>query len=170
MIETTHVRIGLIDPNKEVFNAETGDTVSGKEVLKQMKTNNVWRNDHEGKYVGVMYAGQTFKFREGMTLTLPESLARALRVNSAIIVGGDKLNGPIIPFLEIKEKFELQDPSKSTAVTKSPTCCPICGEDQKTFPALTRHMGVEKKKHPELFEEKPTQWDAPTDGEDGADD
>ena len=29
-VETTQVRIGLIDPTKEVFNQETGDTVIGK--------------------------------------------------------------------------------------------------------------------------------------------
>ena len=106
-VETTQVRIGLIDSNKEIFNQETGDTVSGKDVLRQLSTNNVWRNSPKGKYVAVQYNAQTFKFFEGETMTLPESVGRALRKSSAILVGEDKLNGPIIPFLEVKEKLEM---------------------------------------------------------------
>jgi hypothetical protein len=161
VIETKQCRVRLVDPNKEIYNPETGVTVSGKDILKQMKINNVWKNDNEGRYALLQYGGQTFKFREGQMLTLPETLAVCLRRNSAICVGSDKLNGPIIPFLEIADSFELQAPS-SGAVSKSPTTCPICGEDQKSFPALTRHLGQERKKHPELFEEKEkTQWETP---------
>ena len=110
-IETTHVRLRLIDPKKEIFNPETGITVSGADVIKQMKINNVWRNDKHGRYAAVQYAGQTFKFKEDTVLTVPASLAPALRANSAICVGSDKLNGPIIPFLEVAETFELTESS-----------------------------------------------------------
>jgi hypothetical protein len=160
-IETTHVRVRLISPDKEIFNPETGMTVSGKDVIKQMKLNNIWRNDREGRYAAVQYAGQTFKFKEGESVTVPASIAGALRANSAICVGSDKLNGPIIPFLDIADKFEL---TEATPAAKSPTCCPICGVDQKTFPALTRHLGQERKNHPELFEEKKTDWEGPQGG------
>jgi hypothetical protein len=169
MIESTQVRIGLIDPTKEIFNSETGTAVSGKDVIKQLKINNVWRSDPNGRYAAVQYDGMTFKFRENETLTIPESVARSLRRASVITVGSDKLNGPMIPFLEVKEKLEM---SIAAQGPKSPTACPICGEDQKTFPALTRHMGQERKKHPELFEEKATDWEGKssagtsTDGED----
>jgi len=106
-IETTQVRIGLIDPLKEIFNQETGDTVSGKDVLRQLQTNNVWRNSPKGKYVAVQYNSQTFKFFLDETMVLPESVGRALRKSSAILVGEDKLNGPIIPFLEVKDRMEM---------------------------------------------------------------
>lgn len=163
MVETKQCHIRLVDPTKEIYNAETGETVSGKDILRQMKTNNVWKTDHEGRYAAVQYGGQTFKFREGQILTLPETLAACLRRNSTICVGSDKLNGPIIPFLEITKTFELQAPDSTAVSTPKPaTACPICGEDQKTFPALTRHLGMERKKHPELFSEEKTQWDAPT--------
>ena len=168
MIESTQVRIGLIDPNREIFNSETGEAVSGKEVLKQLKINNVWKNDQKGRYAMVQYDGMTFNFRENETLTLPETVARFLRRSSVICVGTDKLNGPMIPFLEIKEKLEM---SLASTEAKPATACPICGEDQKTFPALTRHMAIERKKHPELFKEEKatTNWDGegtePADGE-----
>jgi hypothetical protein len=106
-VETSQVRLGLIDPTKEVFNQETGDTVTGKQVLQQLSTNNVWRNSPKGKYVAVQYNAQTFKFFVGESMILPESVGRALRKSSAILVGEDKLNGPIIPFLEIQEKMEM---------------------------------------------------------------
>lgn len=159
MIEATQVRIGIIDPAKEIFNSETGMSVSGKDVIKQLKINNVWKNDLDGRYAMVQYDGQTFNFREGQTLTVPESVARCLRRSSVICVGSDKLNGPMIPFLEVKEKLEMALPTAEKKTT--PTTCPICGEDQKTFPALTRHLGQERKKHPELFEEEKskTDWD-----------
>jgi len=89
-VETTQVRIGLIDPLKEIFNQETGDTVSGKDVLRQLQTNNVWRNCPKGKYVAVQYNAQTFKFFVDETMVLPESVGRALRKSSAILVGEDK--------------------------------------------------------------------------------
>jgi hypothetical protein len=157
LIESTQVRIGLIDPSREIFNSETGVTVSGKDVIKQIKTNNRWTNDKDGRYVMVQYDSLTFNFREGETLTVPESVARCLRHSSVITVGSDKLNGPMIPFLEVKEKLEMALPTAEKKTT--PTTCPICGEDQKTFPALTRHLGQERKKHPELFEEEKSKTD-----------
>lgn len=167
MIETTQVRIGLIDPNREIHNPETGTTISGKEVIKQLKTNNVWRNNPDGRYATVQYGGMLFNFKEGESLTVPESVARFLRRSSVICVGSDQLNGPMVPFLEVKETLEM---ALSSPAKKSPTACPICGEDQKTFPALTRHIGKHKAEHPELFEEKKTNWDVPkstaTDGDD----
>lgn len=167
MIETTHVRLRIIDPNKEIFNPETGDTVRGSEVIKQMKINNVWRTDRDGRYAAVQYSGQTFKFREKQAYSFPQSLATALRRNSVIVVGSDSLNGPMIPFLEIGEVYELSEQKKVAA----PYACPICGEDQKNPARLARHLGEERKKNPALFVEEKTQWDVPepataTDGED----
>jgi len=156
MIESTQVRLRLISPTKEVFNQETGDSVSGKEVLAQMKKNGVWKNDHEGKYAPIQFDSLEFQFREGKTITVNETTAKALIRGSVMTIGSDKLNGPMIPFVEVVEKYELG----ATSEEKRPaTACPICGVDQKTFPALTRHMGQERKKHPELFVEEKTDWD-----------
>ena len=133
MYDSTQVRLGLVDPEKEIYHTDTGSTTTGKDIIKQLKINNIWRADQKGRYA-----------------------ANHLRRASAICVGADKLNGPIVPFLEVYDTFEMTEPQKAV---KTATCCPICGEDQKTFPRLTRHLGEEKKKHPELFEEKPRDWD-----------
>jgi hypothetical protein len=157
-MESTQVRLRIVSPDKEFPNLETGITVTGKDILKQMKTNNVWKIDHIGKYAGLMFDGQTFNFREGEITTVPATVANHLRRASAIIVGSDKLNGPIVPFIEVVETFDMTEPQKAV---RTPTTCPICGEDQKTFPALTRHLGQERKKHPELFQEEKgkTDWE-----------
>ena len=157
----TQVRLRIVPPEKEVSNPETGAVVSGKDILKQMKTNNVWRLDHLGRYAGLQYDGQTFMFREGEIIAVPEVIAHHLRRASAICVGSDKLNGPLIPFIEVVGTFDLTSPVKAA---HTPTTCPICFVDQKTFPALTRHLGQERKLHPELFEEeaekkKKTDWE-----------
>lgn len=156
MQETSQVRLRIISPDKEIYNDETGTSVFGKDVLKQMKQNNVWRNDSKGKYAGIQFDALEFQFREGETVTVSATVGKCLRRGSIICVGGDKLNGPLVPFLEIVDTYELGAPSEKKT---TPTSCPICGEDQKTFPALTRHMGKERKLHPELFEEKGTDWD-----------
>ena len=169
MQETSQVRLRIISPDKEIFNEETGTSVFGRDVLKQMKTNNVWRNDAKGKYVGIQFDAFEFQFRDGETVTVSETIGRCLRRGSIICVGGDKLNGPLVPFIEIVDKYELGAPAEVKPTT--PTTCPICGEDQKTFPALTRHLGQERKKHPELFAEdkKATDWEGtgsdPVDGD-----
>ena len=168
MQETSQVRLRLISPDKTIFNEETGEEVSGKDVLKQMKLNNVWKNDVKGKYASVQFDAFEYQFRDGQTITVPETVGRQLRKGSIICVGTDKLNGPLIPFLEIVEKFELGE-TKPAAPVHTATTCPICHEEQGSFPALTRHMGQERKKHPELFEEKETvqksktNWDIPDD-------
>ena len=162
-MESTQVRLRIVSPDKEFDNPETGAAVAGKDILKQMKANNVWRLDKAGRYAGLQFDGQMFQFREGEVTVVPLTVANHLRRSSAICVGSDKLNGPLLPFLEVVETFEMTAPQKDGAA-HTPTTCGICGEDQKTFPALTRHMGLEKKKHPELFEEKKTDWDGPQGG------
>jgi len=147
-MENQQVRLRIISGDAEIPNEETGQSVFGKDVLRQMKINNVWRNDHNGRYAGVQYDGQTFKFREGETITVPATVGRHLRRQSAICVGSDQLNGPLIPYLEIIDTFSMIEPKKDE---KTPTTCPICGEDQKTFPALARHQMA---KHADVFKEK----------------
>lgn len=168
MQETSQVRLRIIDPKKQIFNEETGEQVEGRDVLKQMQLNNVWKNDAIGKYAGIQFDSFEYQFRPGQTITVPETVGRALRKGSIICVGSDKLNGPLIPYVEIVEKFELGETKPVDTKPTTPTTCPICHEDQLTFPALTRHLGQERKKHPELFkEDEPktkTDWDIP--GED----
>jgi hypothetical protein len=160
-VESRQIRLRIVSPDKEFSNPETGNTVTGKEILKQMKTNNVWKLDHVSKYAGLQFDGQEFRFREGEITTVPATVANHLRRASVIIVGSDKLNGPMIPFLEVVDSFEMTEPQKAAT---TPTTCPICGVDQKTFPALTRHLGQERKKHPELFQEEKTDWEGPQGG------
>jgi len=156
MIETSQVQLAIVSPDKEFYVPETGQSLHGKDVIKQMTINRVWHNDKQGRFAMVQYAGQCFKFREGEAKTVPESIGSRLRANSAICVGTDKLNGPIVPFLEIVKRTEMSE----SVSTKTPTTCPICGEDQLSFPKLTRHLAQERKKHPELFQEEKTEWEA----------
>lgn len=158
-MENQQVRLRLVDPKKEFPNAETGTVVLGKDILAQMKKNNVWRHDHVGRYAGVQYDGQTFKFRDNEVITVPETVGRHLRRASNLVVGSDQLNGPTLPYLEIIDSFSMIEPQKQE---RTPTTCPICDEDQKTYPALARHQ---MEKHADLFKEakepKKISWDAP---------
>jgi len=167
-MESTQVKLRIVNPDKQIFNDETGQTVTGKDILKQLKINNVWRNDIKGKYIGIQFDAFEFVFREGETLTVPATIAKHLRRNSIICVGSDKLNGPLVPYIEVVETYEVSAPD-AVKSAPTPTTCPICHEDQKTFPALTRHLGQEKKKHPELFQEEKGKTDWEGTGTDGAD-
>ena len=140
-------RVRFVPTDKEIYNDETGVAMKGADILKQLKINNLWRNDREGKYFGVMFDGQTFKFREGQEIVVPVEVARHLRRMSAVCVGSDKLNGPLLPCLEIAETFDLMAP-KIVEVKTTPTTCPICQIDQQTFPALMRHQMEE---HSDVF-------------------
>lgn len=152
-------KVRIISSDKEILNEETGLVVKGNDILKQMNVNNMWKNDHEGKYATAMFDGQAFQFRIGQELILPLTVARHLRRMSAVCVGSDKLNGPLMPFLEIVETFDATRP-KPIEVKSSPTTCLICGVDQETYPALMRHQ---MKEHSDLFKEekKKIAWDTP---------
>ena len=156
-------RIRIVSPDKEITNEETGLTIRGSDVLNQMKINNIWKNDRQGKYAGAMWDGTSFKFRAGEELVLPLSVAKHLRRMSAVCVGSDKLNGPLMPFLEITETFDMLRPVPEK-VEHTQTTCPICHVDQLTYPALMRHQ---VKDHADLFgevkeEKKKIAWDAPS--------
>lgn len=159
-------KVRIISPDKEVLNDETGLIVRGSDILNQMKINNMWRNDKQGKYAAAMFDGQDFKFRVGQELVLPLTIARHLRRMSAVCVGSDKLNGPLMPFLEIVDTFDATRPAP-VKVEHTPTTCPICHVEQSTYPALLQHQ---IKEHADLFKEtkaeakeekKKIAWDAP---------
>ena len=118
-------RIRIVSPDKEITNEETGLTIRGSDILNQMKINNIWKNDRQGKYAGAMWDGTSFKFRAGEELVLPLSVAKHLRRMSAVCVGSDKLNGPLMPFLEITETFDMLRPVPEK-VEHTQTTCPIC--------------------------------------------
>ena len=157
------VTVRIVSPEKEILNDETGLVVKGSDILNQMRINNMWKNDKQGKYASAMFDGQTFKFRIGEEVTLPLIVARHLRRMSAVCVGSDKLNGPLMPFLELGE---MHDPMRPVPVKmESATTCPICHIEQDSFPALMRHQ---VKEHSDLFKEevkaeskKKIAWDAP---------
>lgn len=155
-------KVRIIPPDLEVTNDETGLTVRGSDILNQMKGNNMWHNDRHGKYASAMYDGKVFKFRVGEEVTLPLAAAKHLRRMSAVCVGSDKLNGPLMPFLEISETYDAMAPV-TVKVEYTPTTCPICHVEQSTYPALMRHQMAE---HADLFKEKgepkkKIEWDAP---------
>lgn len=156
-VEQIQVTLGLIDENSFSQHIDaTGETVTGKQVYLQLRKNNCWKNDHDGKYLSVQFNSVDFQFRPGDVMTVGETVARHLLRNSAICVGGDSLNGPMVPFLTVIKRRELNKAEKAGI---TPTTCPICFEDQKSFPALTRHLGKERKLHPELFKEEARDWD-----------
>jgi hypothetical protein len=157
MLEQNQVKLRIVQPTFRMTVDETGEYVTGKHILDQMKKNQVFKNDSRGKYVPILFDGREFDFREGETITVGETISNALRRMSTICVGGDKLNGPIVPFLEIVSVHSI---SEAEPEAKTPTTCPICGEDQKTFPRLTRHLGVERKNHPELFVDEEDKYEA----------
>lgn len=159
-LEQTQVKLRLVDEQFSHFDDENGQTISGKDIHKQMNKNGVWKNDAKGKYVGIQFDGHEFVFRPGEIIVVGESIARSLRKSSHIIVG-HQLTGAIVPFLQVAETYSL---GETDASNRPATACPICGVDQKTFPALTRHMGKERKLHPELFKEEGVDWE-PTDAE-----
>ena len=155
-------KVRIIPLDLEVTNDETGLTVRGSDILNQMKANNMWHNDRHGKYASAMYDGKVFKFRVGEEVTLPIDAAKHLRRMSAVCVGSDKLNGPLMPFLEITETYDAMTPM-TVKVEYTQTTCPICHVEQSTYPALMRHQLAE---HADLFKEKgepkkKIEWDAP---------
>ena len=154
-LEQTQVKLKLVDNKFNHFDSENGQTITGKDIRQQLNKNGVWKNDSKGKYIGVQFDGHEFMFRDGEIIVVGATIARALIRSSRIIVG-DQLTGAIVPFLEVVETYALGQASPSD---RPATACPICGEDQKTFPALARHLGKERKLHPELFKEEKVDWD-----------
>jgi len=153
-IETTQVTLRLVEPNDRV--ATPDGEIEGKEILKALKSNRVWKNDNQGPYVSVMFDGQEFKFRQkkegkSFTRTVGPTVANALIRGSAVIVGNDKLTGPIAPYLIKIGVRELSEGDARPVV--GPTTCPICFTDQKTLGRLARHIAKHKNDHPELHDE-----------------
>lgn len=154
-IETTQVTLRLVEPTDKVGTPD--GEVEGKEILKALRTNKVWKKDHVGPFVSVMFDGQEFKFRtktdnkgKPFTRTVGPTVANALIRGSAVIVGTDKLTGPIAPYLIKIGTREIGEGDARPVI--SPTTCPVCYTDQKTIGRLARHIETHKKDHPELFD------------------
>lgn len=154
-IETTQVTLRLVEPNDRV--ATPDGEVEGKEILKALRTNKVWKRDNVGPYVSVMFDGQEFKFRtkadnkgKPFTRTVGPTVANALIRGSAVIVGNDKLTGPIAPYLIKIGTREISEGDARPVI--GPTTCPVCFTDQKTLGRLARHLEKHKKDNPELFD------------------
>lgn len=154
-IETTQVTLRLVEPNDMI--ATVDGEVEGKDVLKAMKNNRIWKTDKRGQYASIMFDGQEFKFYEKkfnsgkpFTRTVGPSIANALLRMSGVIVGLDKLTGPLAPYLIKVGVRELGEGDARPVV--SPTTCPICFTDMKTLGRLARHISKHKKDHPELYD------------------
>lgn len=143
-VESAQVKLRLVHDS---FVSEEG--VKGTEILKQLKQNKRISNDADGPYVAMQFDSHEFRFRPGKYVTVPKTAGRALLRESGIIIGS-ALTGPLVPFLEIFDEFQL---GEQLEVEKKPaTACPICGEDQLSFPRLTRHLMA---KHKDQMKEDP---------------
>lgn len=168
-VETQQVTLALVDDKYTRYIPELDLTITGKDVHKQLVTNRVWKNDHEGKYVSVQFNAQEFQFRPATAtkprtqLTFGKTIADALIRSSAMLVGPkeDALTNPGACFLCVVDSYEMGIEKKNDV---SPTMCavPGCGKEMGTFPRLTRHYEKHRKTHPELFE-KASAYDETTD-------
>lgn len=123
-----------------------------EEILEAMETYKRFRYDKQkkSKYAVLQFDGREFRFYPGKTITVGKLVANALRRDSAIITDPDnQLTGDILPFVEVVSEYNILegDPTESLP----PTACPICHEDQKTYPRLARHL---MKAHPEHSDEE----------------
>lgn len=156
-VETQQVTLALVDEKYSRYIPELDHTITGKDIHKQLVTNRVWKNDHEGKYVSVQFNAQEFQFRPATAtrprtqLTFGKTVADALLRSSAFLIGPreDALTNPGACFLCVVDSYEMGIEKKNPA---SATTCNLCGTDMKTFPRLTRHYDKHKKTNPELFE------------------
>lgn len=161
IIETSQVTLAIVDEKYEHVIPELDQTITGKQIHKQLVDNRVWKNDKDGKYVSLMFDSKEFQFRptrviNGQTVkatqfTVGKSVADALLSSSIIVVGDKKdfLNAPAVHFLQVLESHEM---GVERPRVSSPTTCGICDKDMQTLPRLTRHYEKHKKTHPELFE------------------
>jgi hypothetical protein len=151
-IETTQVRLRLVG-EKDVF----PDGSEGREVLNEIKKRNkkehIWLNDEIGKYISIMYDAHEFRFRPGKAITVGKVVANALRRSSALMIGPDYLNGPILPMIVVDKEFTLGEELVDGSKPMTQTTCSVCFVDQLTLPKLMRHLEKHRSDHPELFEE-----------------
>lgn len=167
-IETTQVTLRLVQPDDTVPTPD-GD-VRGDSIIKTLKQNKLMKNDDHGPYVSVMFDGVDFKFRpkrgdQVYSKTVGPTVAAGLRRSSGIIVGNDKLTGPIAPFLIEIGRTDLMGAAEEDGRTVTPTTCPVCREDQKTLPRLARHLMKHYKDHPELVPSEDVAQEEPVDPE-----
>ena len=160
-VETSQVTLALVDEKYEHFIPELDQTITGKQIHKQLVDNRRWMNDKDGKYVSLQFDANEFQFRpargvngqavKASQFTVGKSVAEALLASSIIVVGDKKdfLNAPAVQFLRVVESHEM---GVERPKVTSPTTCGICDKDMQTLPRLTRHYEKHKKTHPELFE------------------
>lgn len=155
-VESTQVQLMLVDPGY-VYTTSEGDEITGKQILNQLRLHKGLQKDTAGEFVIMRFNSQPFKFRPGVPLTVPASVASRLREDSAILVGPSKdaLTNPFAPFLTEINRYQYGE-EMGTPVISSPTICVVCREDLKTLPRLARHWDKHKKSHPDLFGEKTT--------------
>lgn len=144
-------------------------------ILKQLKTNKLWKEDKEGPYVPIMFDGAEFRIRPGKPITVSKSIANALYRSSQIMVGNDWLGGEFSAYLERLGEYNLTDGTQLSGGVEeelTPTTCRLCKIDQKSFPRLARHMMEAHKDDPRMLDDDDVQEaGAKSPGElDGSDD
>jgi len=151
-METTQVTLRLIDKKYSFHDVDHDETVSGDKILAQMKKNGVFKNDKDGIYAPVLFNGQSFMFREGKTITVDKTIAKALQRSAHIIVGAKAINSPSCPFLEVVKEFALGE----QVAPRPQFACSLCDKDCETPGRLARHM---MKIHKDVVNEPAVDWE-----------
>lgn len=155
-MEQRQVQLRLVSKGFE-FETEHGNVITGDQILKQMKTNGVFKTDrNKEQYVPVLYNAMSFDFRAGKVIQVDAKIARALQRSATIIVGPKALNSPACPYLEVVREFNYGEQVE----TKAQYACPICEVDMETAPRLTRHL-MQKHKEQTLDVKEENDWTPP---------
>lgn len=153
MDDLTQLKLTIVDGDTDAEDPRDGSKILGKDILKQMERNRVWREDADGKYSVIQYAGREYRFRPRKVITVPKNIGEALIRSSHILVGNlkDALTNPDVPYLRVVGEFVLGQ--EDAPEEKSPTVCEMCGEECKTLPRKARHYMKHKDdpKYAEFF-------------------
>lgn len=129
-----------------------------KEVLKQLRTNRMFRKDAEGEYLSLQFDGQEFRFRPNKKFVVGKAVANAMIRSSAVLVGNDALSDPFLPYVEAIEEHDL-----AKGESTSQFACPLCGVDTESAPRLARHLMTKHKDDPRMKDDKKVDYDTPID-------
>ena len=120
-----------------------------KAILQSLRRRKSLKKDEQGEKLILQFNGTEFTFRPGHTVTVGESVGRALLRSSHVIVGEDDLTGAYEPALEVIKSFRVDEVPEEEA--RSKTQCPVCGTETYSLARLAAHIN---DKHTDTPEEK----------------
>lgn len=123
-IETTQVTLRL--SNKP----EVVRTLKAKKRFQERKHNGVVTEVYVAQF-----DGKALDFVKDMAMTLPKTIADAIRRDNWVIIGDD-LSGEVTPVFDIVRTHEI-----GAEVSESkPFACPLCGKDMINRHNLAKHL------------------------------